>query len=111
MQAKLKECPFCGSKSVVIEDNPDIITGEEDWLIICNGCESAFLGSNDAIPCTKAELVDRWNSRAGTERVSGEWIEDDYGYNRCSECGYEHELPEKKTPYCPGCGANMDPDL
>lgn len=38
----------------------------------------------------------------------GEWISDDYGYNHCSECGFEHDEPEYVTPHCPGCGANMD---
>ena len=41
-------------------------------------------------------------------RSSGQWIEDDYAYNRCSECGYEFDVPEEKTPYCPHCGADMD---
>lgn len=38
----------------------------------------------------------------------GKWIEDDYGYYRCSECSYEHDSPEYITPYCPNCGAKMD---
>ena len=42
------------------------------------------------------------------EKVYGEWIEDDYGYFHCSECGYEHDSPEYITPYCPHCGAKMD---
>lgn len=38
----------------------------------------------------------------------GEWIEDDYGYNHCSACGWEQDEPEYVTPYCPHCGANME---
>ncbi len=38
----------------------------------------------------------------------GQWTEDDYAYNSCSECGYEHNEPEYTTPYCPNCGAKMD---
>ena len=38
----------------------------------------------------------------------GQWIPDDYEYNHCSECGFEHDEPEYVTPYCPNCGANMD---
>nr|DAQ52723.1 MAG TPA: hypothetical protein [Caudoviricetes sp.] len=38
----------------------------------------------------------------------GEWIEDDYGYNRCSACGWEWDEPESVTPYCPHCGAKME---
>ena len=42
---------------------------------------------------------------------NGLWMEDDYGYSRCSECCYELNHPGEKTPFCPGCGANMEPDL
>ena len=38
----------------------------------------------------------------------GEWIPDDYEYNHCSECGYEHDSSEYVTPYCPNCGAKME---
>lgn len=38
----------------------------------------------------------------------GLWIPDEYGYNHCSECGFEHDEREYVTPYCPDCGANMD---
>ena len=38
----------------------------------------------------------------------GEWIEDDYGFNRCSECGWDWDEREQATPYCPNCGAKMD---
>lgn len=38
----------------------------------------------------------------------GEWRPDDYEYNHCSECGYEHDTREYVTPYCPNCGAKMD---
>lgn len=38
----------------------------------------------------------------------GEWIADDYAYNRCSVCGWEWDDREYVTPYCPNCGAKMD---
>ena len=38
----------------------------------------------------------------------GEGIEDAYGYNHCSACGWEWDEPESVTPFCPNCGANMD---
>ena len=41
--------------------------------------------------------------------VRGVWIENDYAFNRCSECGYEFDHPEEKTTFCPGCGSNMEP--
>lgn len=37
----------------------------------------------------------------------GEWIADDYAYNRCSVCGWEWDDREYVTPYCPNCGAKM----
>ena len=42
--------------------------------------------------------------------LRGEWIDDDYGFARCSECGWEWDEPEYKTPYCPNCGAKMEYD-
>jgi hypothetical protein len=38
----------------------------------------------------------------------GEWIEDDYGYNRCSACGWEWDEQEAVSLYCPHCGAKME---
>ena len=44
--------------------------------------------------------------------VRGEWIEDDYGFVRCSNCGMEWDEPEHpKTNYCPSCGAKMQKEL
>ena len=60
----LKPCPFCGDTRVTIEDNSDACTGEEDWIILCEGCQSAFISSNDGLPCTKTELIERWQRRA-----------------------------------------------
>lgn len=40
----------------------------------------------------------------------GKWIEDDYGFFHCSECGFEFDDPEVKTPYCQNCGAKMEGD-
>ena len=42
--------------------------------------------------------------------LTGEWIEDDYGYYHCSECGFEDDEPEYGTPFCPNCGAHMEDD-
>lgn len=41
-------------------------------------------------------------------RKHGKWIEDDYGYNSCSNCRYEFDESDYKTPYCPECGAEME---
>lgn len=37
--------------------------------------------------------------------VYGEWVYGEYGFPRCSECGYG---PDDVSPYCPNCGANMN---
>lgn len=37
----------------------------------------------------------------------GEWIEDGYGYNRCSACGWEWDKPVSVSLYRPHCGAKM----
>ena len=42
----------------------------------------------------------------------GKWIEDEYGYIHCSECGSEWDEPEPQwTPFCPMCGAKMDKEV
>lgn len=61
----------------------------------------------------KALAYDRQQYEKGyedgkAEKVYGVWIEADYGYFHCSECGYEYDSPEYITPYCPNCGAKMD---
>lgn len=42
----------------------------------------------------------------------GRWIEDEYGFLVCSECGNTAEylpiLGQIETPYCSECGARMD---
>lgn len=42
----------------------------------------------------------------------GKWIEDEYGFLVCSECGNTAEylpiLGQIETPYCSECGARMD---
>lgn len=40
--------------------------------------------------------------------VHGRWIEDNYGYFHCSECGFEWDESEVTSKYCPDCGAKMD---
>lgn len=56
------------------------------------------------------DVLRKATTEAVREDTHGQWMMDDYGYCRCSECGYEFDYPEEKTPYCPGCGANMEPD-
>ncbi len=40
--------------------------------------------------------------------VHGEWIEDESGYQICSNCGDEHYWDEYRATYCESCGAKMD---
>ena len=37
----------------------------------------------------------------------GEWIEDESGYQICSNCGDEHYWDEYRATYCESCGAKM----
>lgn len=60
---KLKPCPFCGSLEITIKDNYDPVIEEEDWIIECGGCGTAFIASNDGMPCSRSELIARWNRR------------------------------------------------
>lgn len=42
-------------------------------------------------------------------RKCGEWTVDKFGYNACSECGYEWDTPEyDEAKFCPQCGIEMD---
>lgn len=55
-------------------------------------------------------IIDNMPAADVRENTHGQWIEDDYAFNHCSECGYELEYAEYVTPYCPQCGASMEPD-
>ena len=49
---------------------------------------------------------------ARRESTSGQWIEDESGYTRCSECRYMPDKYERIGAFCPSCGACMacDPE-
>lgn len=96
---ELKECPFCGSKAELM------LASDNGWVVACQGeCEAqtcSWVAPKNAIAA--------WNRRPTPEnKVYAEWIADEYEYNRCSECGFEHDSPEFVTPYCPHCGACME---
>ena len=61
----LEPCPHCGSRNIEIEDNSPNGEPETDWIINCLGCGTAFIASNDGMPCSRAELIHRWNRRHG----------------------------------------------
>ena len=55
------------------------------------------------------EKIERQLERIRAAKLTApQWLEDEYGYCRCTRCGYEHDAPETITPYCPECGARMD---
>ena len=49
----------------------------------------------------------RYLERLVNRAQCGQWIEDEYGFFRCSVCGYEWDEPEYSEPCCPKCGATM----
>ena len=98
---ELKPCPFCGGEALTIYWD-----GSKTYSV---GCVNTFVchgGTHTSkIYRTEQEAAEAWNRRA---EQTGEWLEDEYGYCRCSLCGYEHDDPETTTPYCPECGARMN---
>ena len=92
---KLKPCPFCGGEATFMRYSAGSIGAG------CRKCAIMFFVLNG----NELKAAEAWNRRA---EQTGEWLEDEYGYCRCSRCGYEHDQPETITPYCPECGARMN---
>lgn len=60
-----------------------------------------------AVKCV--EIIKNATTFAEPPRKNGTWVEDKFGYNACSECGYEWDTPEyDEAKYCPQCGAMME---
>ena len=74
--------------------------------IDCDAFEAKYLCCG-YLPEMSEEDFDRFPTADVAPVTHGEWIEDDYGYNHCSACGWEWDEPESVTPYCPHCGAKM----
>lgn len=70
-------------------------------------CKNKIM-SRELITQRILHIVDTQPTADVAEVVHGKWLEDDYGYFRCSECGSEQDTPEYTTPFCPLCGAKMD---
>lgn len=113
---ELKPCPFCGEKARIKSAKyntlgiyGDSTTQKQWWAIECHECK---ISQPIRYYFSKSEAAEAWNRRAeqtDTKPIkTGEWLEDEYAYFRCSECGYEQDQPETVTPYCPGCGAHME---
>lgn len=118
-------------------DNTCVCCGAElpEGRQICPGCESRVKQSDDSLDIWYDEETHTWkgvykleiyfdskeqrseferflkSGKLGASLQTGEWISDDYGYNHCSECGYELDAPEEVTAYCPGCGLRMNPEV
>lgn len=82
----------------------------------CNECKAYYSEAKQSCPCNHGECDAIFTAKEIQNQPTieaepikhGEWIPDDYEYNHCSECSYEHESPEYVTPYCPNCGAKME---
>ena len=96
--ANLRNCPLCGGVAEM-----ELLTGyieanvPDEYFIVCSNCGCGVGGANEQ------EAIELWNNRS--ER-HGHWREDDeYFYNKCSECGHGEV---DKTKYCSSCGARME---
>lgn len=58
MSEKLKPCPFCGHKEVIVYH--DYWDAVEYWMVECAKCS----GSGPNTP-TEKEAIDAWNGRVG----------------------------------------------
>ena len=99
-KSELKPCPFCGGEAIRLIDFDDEYERVYLESIHCRSCHARVAWQE-----TAEEAAEAWNRRV---ELTGEWLEDEYGYCRCSICGYEHDDPETTTPYCPNCGAKME---
>lgn len=103
-KSELKPCPFCGSTDVKLvgsHTNDDCYSSYYSYRVFCRNCGARGAEKRDE---EKPLAIRAWNRRV---ELTGEWLEDEYGYCRCSICGYEHDDPKATTPYCPNCGALM----
>lgn len=100
---ELKPCPFCGGEAIVLHwDGTDTFSVGCVNTFVCHGGTHTSRAYQ-----SEQEAAEAWNRRA---ELTGEWLEDEYAYFRCSVCGYEQDQPETVTPYCPNCGAHMEDD-
>jgi len=103
---------YGGFKKILMNRRHSILEITEDGSIIRNvkthdiyGCDEEFeeiLGWTVDITLwnNPDDSVFNFNEDAG-------WICDECGYCHCPVCGFEHDEPEYKTPYCPSCGIKL----
>lgn len=58
---KLKPCPFCGSKFIILI----ILAKENRVLVVCQGCKAKIEGtySEDSKEYAKEQIIKDWNRR------------------------------------------------
>lgn len=87
----------------------DFISRDKAAKVLCKACGNAAC---DPFECSFYKEMEDIPAANVWPVVRGEWIEDDYGFVRCSNCGMEWDEPEHpKTNYCPSCGAKMQKEL
>ena len=72
--------------------------------------ENCVLSDNRANGCSFPKCPDYLMMERDAKRQSDppRWIEDEYGYNHCSACGFEFDEAEYTEPVCPHCGKRME---
>jgi hypothetical protein len=68
MSEELKPCPFCGSKSVSVEDNGDV-------CVVCNACGGMWYpGISDLdYDSERFETIKLWNERVTDTKAARRW--------------------------------------
>jgi len=64
--SELKDCPFCGGKASIFQDDTTHLSGSaiESWSVLCEGCDIM-------LSCyTERECVIQWNTRV----TQSDWI-------------------------------------
>lgn len=93
---KLKPCPFCGSKAMVIRNAFENCV---IYHIECTGC----LGEHARYMESREAAIEAWNTRA--ERTCRAVMAASKIASTCSECGAM--LANWAMRYCPNCGAKV----
>lgn len=86
----------------------DYISREAAIEAVCRRCHYEFPEAEPCGDCLVKTAIMAVPAADAKRVRQGKWIEDDYGFNSCSECGYEWDESEYKTLFCPECGAKMD---
>lgn len=87
MSEKLRQCPFCGSKDISVEEvrNPSVwwdsnMRGEYCAMVYCEDCKASIKEN------IESRAIDKWNTRADDLTVI--YYQDNPV--ACPHCGYVH---------------------